>query len=555
VFRYVLILFSTVVAFAADRWIEIRSGPFEVLSSAGDRPARDVLNQVEQVRYLLGANLGKDDLKSVWPFRIVIAKDLAPSIPTLARDAYIAAVPGSGAIPPAWMRECVRLLIEANAARMPASIESGIEDLYSTAAAAGTKVTLGAPPPGAAHNADWARIQLLVTAPEYAGRLRVLLYNLQRGADLDPAFRNAFSKPVAEIDRAAAAKLAAGDFPTVTVGGRPLNPQRDFLVKNVEGPGPALALADLRLVSGRDPEPAYLSLLPAAPAGAHEGLGLAALAARRKDGAREHFAAAVAAASTSARAWLESARLEPEPTKARPLLEKAAALNPNWAEPYVLLAAIETDPSRKLQWLKTAASLSPRNSSRWTAVAELYQKHDKYPEAAKAWAAAELASVDDAERQRIRDARSTIEEQRLAFEDAERKRRDDERQRDIQRVKNAAMAEVRAAEERANKAQPRLNPNSKVVEMDIGQAPPGKVHGRLIQVDCIGRTARLVVESGGSRTRLLVRDPRQVVVLSGGDLHLGCGAQRPVRTVTIEYFPKPDPKLASAGEVATVTYE
>jgi hypothetical protein len=37
-------------------------------------------------------------------------------------------------------------------------------------------------------------------------------------------------------------------------------------------------------------------------------------------------------------------------------------------------------------------------------------------------------------------------------------------------------------------------------------------------------------------------------------LNLGCGVQKP-RHVTIEYFPKPNAKLATAGDVATIEFQ
>jgi hypothetical protein len=548
--RWLAFLFIPLAAAAGDRWISIRSGPFQVLSSAGDRSARQLLNQLEQVRYLLGAALGKDDLKTDWPVRIVIAKPLGAAVPVLTRDTYTGSLPPDIAMPPQCLREVVRILIESNAGRMPAGIEAGLADFYSTAQASGPKVTLGAPPPPARRDQDWARIDLLSTSPDYAGKLRVLLYNLQRSGDLLPSFRNAFAKTPAQIDTQAAALLASGNFPTILVSARPLNPERDFTPRAVEGPLGAVAMADLERSAS-----AYQALVATAPAEAHEGLGLLALAAKYEDEARKELAAAVEAGSTSARAWLECARLNPDAAKAKTELQKAAELNPNWDEPAVLLAAAESDDSQKLRWLKTAASLAPRNAAHWVAVAELYQAHEKYPEAAKAWAAAQDASVDDAERERILQARRAVEDERVAYEAAERKRIEDEKRADIERVKQAAMAQIRAAEERANSAHP-LAPNAKPQKMDIGEFPAGKVRGTLIRTDCLGRVARLVIrDAAGKQIRLLVRDPRAVVVLSGGSFALHCGVQRKPRAVSVEYQPTPDAKLGSVGEVVTVTYE
>jgi hypothetical protein len=301
---------------------------------------------------------------------------------------------------------------------------------------------------------------------------------------------------------------------------------------------------------------AYQAIAAVAPADAHEGLGFVALGANREDEARREFNAATQAGSTSARAWFEAARLEPDAPKARASLQKAAELNTSWAEPYKLLAALETDPSRRLEWLKRAAALEPRSSANWRAVAELYQKHHKYPEADKAWNAAEYAAADPGERERIQEARRDIADKRLEYEIAERKRLEEERERDLRRVKDSAMAEIHAAEERANRAVVRANPSGKLEQMEIGEAPAGKVKGQIAQIECLGRMARLVVRTGeGKQVKLLVRDPKSVVVLSGGELSLSCGVQRPPRAVSIEYQPAVNAKLGTAGDVVAVSYE
>jgi len=108
-------------------------------------------------------------------------------------------------------------------------------------------------------------------------------------------------------------------------------------------------------------------LTQTAPAEAHEGLGLQALREKRSADSLRELGAAIDAPSTSARAWLEHARLLTDAVKAKAEIEKATKLNPNWAEPVAALAALETDSSHKLQWLKTAASLDPRNAARWIA--------------------------------------------------------------------------------------------------------------------------------------------------------------------------------------------
>src|ERR1051326_7079891 len=89
------LVFSLAVA-AEDRWVIVKSGPFEVYSAAGEKPARERLNDLEQFREGFANTIGKKDLKLVWPLRLLIYKKQAP-VPAgqiaMGRDAYLAALP------------------------------------------------------------------------------------------------------------------------------------------------------------------------------------------------------------------------------------------------------------------------------------------------------------------------------------------------------------------------------------------------------------------------------------------------------------------------------
>jgi hypothetical protein len=259
------------------------------------------------------------------------------------------------------------------------------------------------------------------------------------------------------------------------------------------------------------------------------------------------WARAIEAGSRNARAYVELARQSGD----RAALVKAIELNPAWAEPHLLLGQRE----KNLQELKTAATLEPRNARYWQALAQESIAQNQFPEAAKAWAAAEHASVDETERAQIRQARRAIEQQRLEYEAAERRRAAEEAAKDIERAKAAALAEVRAAEARANRSDTTSWAGRKVEPWWEGELPSGKVRGRLTQVDCRGSAVRFVIQGAdGKLTRLVIRDPKKVVVLSGGQLDFACGPQPKPRTVSIEYFPKNDAKLATVGEVATIEF-
>ena len=560
--RFFLVLLLPFVASAA-RWTEIRSGPFDILTDAGDKPGRELLNQLEQLRWALGAVLGKDDMKTTWPVRVVLfrnAKDFAPysraPLPALGRDSFIGALQAGAPVPRAFMRECARILLESNAARMPADIESGLLDVYSTLQANGPQITLGGPLPPAERSAGWAKMQMISVEQQYYGKMRVLLYNLQRGADPEPAFLNAFAKTPAQIDKEAAAYLAAGDFQTTQISGRPLDPRRDFHPQDADPHAEEIAMADLSLRLG-NAAAAYQALLTAAPAVAHEGLGLVALSAKHTDDARKEFQAAIDAGTTSARAYAEYARLQPAGQAAWDALAKAISLNPNWAEPHEIFAEDVKNPQKRIDELKAAATLAPRNAAYWRALAEEYLAQNLYADAGKAWAAAENASVDNAERARIRDARLAIEKQRLDYEAAERKRQEEEKAAELQKVKDAAMARINEAVARANANDPKPPKDRIIIPWSSGPEPAGKVSGRLAQVECLkdGVSILHIRSEDNKLTLLLVRDPGKITIMgTGNNLSWKCGVQAKPRPVEVKYFPRKDARHGTAGDVASVEF-
>src|SRR5262249_12909030 len=139
-----------------------------------------------------------------------------------------------------------------------------------------------------------------------------------------------------------------------------------------------------------------------------------------------------------------------------------------------------------------ATERAPRESSYWKALAECYLADHNYAEASKAWRGGEQAAIDPAERQRMHEARMAIEQQRLDYEEAEKRRQAEEEARDLDRLKAQARAEVHALEAKANANGPKHDPNA--VPWWNGPTPSATLTGALKQVDCLGKQARLVIE-------------------------------------------------------------
>ena len=519
-FRAAVLCVMAGCAAGADRWIDYRIGPFHVISDAGDKQAREKLNQIEQLRYSLGVQLGKvgmgkDGLVTMWPIDIILFANQreylahSPGKPFIdGGSATLSAWSGDTPLPPEWLRALARLLIDDNAARMPDAIETALCDLFSTIKVNNTKISLGAPlPEGELQGARlraWAKMQMLATLPDYSGKLRVYLNNIQQTGDEGVAVRNAFDMTAAQLDVKLDAYVKAGKFEATTSGGEPLNPEKDFVEKPVEKPWMDGVFAELAAGGKNFP----------------------------KD---------------SPRGLVEQNTLTS--------LELAIKANPKWAEPHFKLALIETDSVAKMKALKAAAALDPRNASYLQALAEAQAAADDFEGAAKSWALAEKAARDEPERARIHIAKMALDGARADYTEAEKRRRAEEAARDLERVKAAAAAEVHAAEAAANA---RLNAGKGAYQAPQAwwDEPTGqKIEGKLIRVDCLNGLLRLTIQKdGGAAAKVMVRDLKKLTVNGANEARFGCGVAKPARKIRLTYDAKPDAKLGTLGDVLVVEF-
>jgi hypothetical protein len=138
------------------------------------------------------------------------------------------------------------------------------------------------------------------------------------------------------------------------------------------------------------------------------------------------------------------------------------------------------------------------------------------------------------------------EQRRIEFEIAAKKREADERAADLQRVKDGAAAEIRAAEARANREQGGLK--SGATPVPFSQISGGEtITGTLTQVDCLNGPRRLTIQKNA-------RDTVKVLVRSTDGLKttdFACGVQKPPHQVMVIHDAKPDATLGTIGNVHT----
>ncbi|MBL8216714.1 MAG: hypothetical protein JNK87_38700 [Bryobacterales bacterium] len=519
-------------------WEEVRSGPFQVWFDGHEREARRLLVRLEQIRYMMGVWLGKSEPVTLWPIHVILLneKNAKPLPVTLGRSTWLAALPYNAEPSPAWQADIVRKLLESNARLMPPHWESGLISFLSTLTADGPKLTLGTPPPTPERTLDWARFQYLATNPEYQSRFRVLMNNLQQGADEQVAYRNSLGATKAEIEKIVTTYFQAGNFPPATIAGRAMS-EKDFYVRPLEPNTVAASLADL---SGNP------SRIAAGSLEAMEFQGL--------KGDATALQQAVANGSKSARVHLAHGRHLKDPKQKLDAYVQAAKLNPIWAEPYVEMANLEKTPARAAFYLKQAAPLDARNSALWQRLAKIQSEANEFNDAAKSWFAAELSAPTAKEKEAVRQARLQFEEERAEKEAAEKKRIADERQRELDRLREEAMNRVREAEAKANKGGTPVS--GEVVPWWDEKQEMKKLSGTLDKVDCLKPAARLWIAAHGAKpVALLIPDPTKVVILSqNGEASFGCGVQKPARQVTVEYVPRPNAKLATSGDITRIEF-
>ena len=449
---------------AEAHWIHSSAGSLDLVSDAPAKQALEMLGVFEQFRHALGESVGKPDMATRPGTRLLVLKQGAQPGPAVkGRNRYIIELNAEAAIPPSVFRAATRLLLQQNVTRLPAEIESGMETFFSTIEVRGSHVIWGAPPPVSERNLDWARIHLLATKPEYYGKLKILLFNLRNGIDEEPAFKNAIGKSAREFSQEADEYWKRGVFTTADGPSRPLNALRDLKVQQLLPADAELAMADLLNAKS---EGEYQALIKQNrhTTEAYEGLALLALRADDTDKAKDYMTQATDAGSENADIWVEYAKIGPNRGES---VARALELDPHNPEAHYLAGLQKDDPEQ----LKQAANLAPQNVEYWDALAQSYVGKGKYPEAGRAWRAAELASVDPKQRVQMRERWLGIENRKLDFEENERRRTSDEKEQDINRLKTQALAELHAAEAKVN-GKTKVDPGVPVVPWEDVQPHP-----------------------------------------------------------------------------------
>lgn len=530
--------------FARDRWNELNIGPFYVDFQGDEGAARADLDDLEQLRWVLGGLLESKDLPSLWPIRLILTRNYKQTGRVVSQNGQFILLSAPGEKLP--LGEIAGILLDANTPRLPADAESGLRKLFETLEAHGSRVSWGGPVPKP--DLAFARMQLFATKFEYTLSFHVFVSALKSGSGIRVAEQNAFGKSPDTLEKEAAAQLAAARWEAATVSGRPLDPKRDFGVHQVDGAYVGAYIASSILNS--DPKAAeamYKAAVENGGAAMPLGYeGLAAIAKREGQDSRSQLEDAMRAGSTSAPVYVEAAANRP-PAEALPLLKKAAVFNPKWSEPVYQQAELEENPAEKERLLKTALALEPRRTEIWIELAQLQTTDGHAASAQGSWLRAEDSAATVEEKERIRNMRVSSEEERLNAAENERRTEREAAHREDQRAQDAELARIKAAEQRANQ---RLDESAESAKPENpvpwdDTLSKKTIKGVLTKTECVKGGARLSVkDSAGHTVMLLLRNPE--------DQGVNCAGTVSPRRVSLSYVLEADENLHTVGRVLSV---
>ncbi len=533
----VIALLTAVANAPASTWIRISSPSVEILTDSSAGSARAVLNRFETLRRIFRESYLEESAAPVRVFLFASEAEFQKyrADPNSAgfyqhdEDRDFIVLYQATALRRNASHEYLHMVMTHASTKLPAWLEEGVPEFYSTLAVNAAKMrvgeiiephrhllatqlwlsaedlALGNPSDGRIFYAEsWALVHMLSLKKPWAGGMPEFAKLVSEGRDPDEAFSQAFGKSME--DAVAALRLYVRNMKDVTEAAPPAEEFKISSPTKMTAVEVTLALADLALRTEHRSLAFDLFTRagkenPQSPA-AVAGLGELALSQGRKTDAEREFARALAMGYRDASIYFQLAMLRNNTLQnGNALLEQAIAVDPNFAEAHFLLGVRATDSGNlaaAVEHLRRAVAAKPRRFSYWHALGYAQAKSgDRHGASESARRAAQIAS--------------TTQEEDMA----------------------AALAQLSSESPAAHVKKPA------VVTPPSWQNRKGdtKVEGILKRVDCDATPVRLLVAaSGGKTVELTVRNPTAVEMVNaeGVSATLKCGQQ--ALPIAIEYF-------------------
>lgn len=368
---------------------------------------------------------------------------------------------------------------------------------------------------------------------------------IDRGVSVEDAVQRSFGMSTAQFDKTLRVYLNEGRYRYYSIPTPADIVSKDYTVKPVSSADSDAVLADIHLHSRDYREKAiaeFEEILKANPnhAAACRGLGYAYLQKQDFQQAGEYFKRAAQADSKDPRVHYYSALLMsrqgsfsddanlPELTKE---LQTAIALDPNFADPYMLLAFAQMhagDPAAGLVSIQKAVSLSPRNENYQLNLAQMYLSMRKADEAIAILQALQK-SANPAVAARAQESLT----QAQAFQAASKAYTESVAQGTPGELKIRESVRVEAP---SSSTQVQVLPN---------KTPPKFLKGIVKAVDCSSPpSATLTVVSGTKSWQMQVSDSKHILLIGADEFSCSWDRQK----VALNYRPTGD----FAGSVISI---
>jgi tetratricopeptide (TPR) repeat protein len=555
-------------------------------TSAGERAGRERILHFEQIRaFFVGA---LDFQASAVPVRIVAFRSdreyrrFQPNevarafyLPVGDKDYIIIGQLGQADFPLA-IHEYVHLVLRRSGLNPPLWLNEGMADLYSTLRPRGGGLAVGALIPGryqvlrtatwldlatltaidhdSSHYNEkdragifyaqsWALTHMLRLSEDYRPKSSDFLKVVLAGAPATEAFASVYGKSLEEVGQDLAAYMRGDRFYEGLFDARLEKQAEKPEVREATPLEYGLVLADLLAATRREDEArqAYLELAAANPDRPEipEALAYLALQRSRESEAREHMARATELGSASARLYSDYGELLRRSGAGNgeviAALEKAVSLNPDLLEARYNLGVLLLSEGRfneSLAHLRTIRRITPDRAVAFFQTLAHANKGAGNLEEARI--AAGLA------RKHAKTAREiSSSEQLLEW---------------IDRPGRPETAPPRA-DSRPRMLRPRADP--KAVEPPPAPIEPSAqtMEGTLTRFECLGKTARLHLDSGGRSVAFAILNPTAVLIRGAvsGSFDFTCGPQKPT-PVRIEYSQDPAAGPGAAGVVVSIEF-
>jgi hypothetical protein len=592
VFTLTVVLAFATSSQAAQQWLRASTPNFELYTDENEARARDTILYFEQVRAFF-AEATQSKRAPVKAIRIVgfrSEKDFAAFSPGAGAAAYYQAgdlrdhivMLGLGSDHyEAAVHEYVHLMIYASGLPPPLWLNEGLAQLYSSLKASTRDATIGAVDRGRLayltqnklldlyvlaavdrespfyndpekmqlfYAESWALTHMLALADDYRPKFTDFLAAAASGSDLAQALNDVYGRSPGKVQGDLLAYIRQSSFKGYAFSFGVVKPALQAEIRNASPLESGLVLAGLQASQPsrqNEARVAYEKLASEYPRSWEPAAGLAYLALRSRSAqeAERRFARAVELGCDDAKLFFDYATftVDSDAKKRAALLRKAVELKPGYDEArlYLGFASYEAEdfPGAR-DALQSVKQVPPEQAASYFLA--LAFSSDRLGLREEAKIAAQRA-LDAARGEADKDSARRLLEYLS-------------QSREVQSIVRADVASTATDPPVAARRTPAPARPSESVRPEPATLP--SVTGSLQQVDCLGETARLWVETGGHRMAFMILNPNDIVIWRGGEpvtLDFSCGPQKP-QPVVIQYEKSPDSKLNAQGVVRVLEF-